>query len=133
MTDEEFYQKFEDTTLDAKVFNHSNHVKMAWIYLKKYEMPAALGNFSEALKRYAKAKGATNLYHETITFAFLVLINERMKAVEDLQNWEDFVANNPDLFDWKKNILKTYYKEETLKSKFAKKHFVFPDKNFRTN
>lgn len=133
MTEEEFYQQFEDTSLNAKLFNHSNHIKMAWIYLKKYDLPEALGKFSLALKRYAKAKGATNLYHETITFAFLVLINERMKRYDELQNWEDFVVSNDDLFDWKKNVLKNYYREETLKSSFAKKHFVFPDKDFNSN
>lgn len=128
MTEEEFYQQFVETSLDANIFHHSNHVKLAWIYLKKFDLPEALGNFSTALKRYAKAKGATTLYHETITFAFLVLINERMKSHTNEQNWEDFVKNNPDLFDWKNNILKRFYREETLKSKFAKKTFVFPDK-----
>lgn len=128
MTDEELYEHFEDSTLDAKIFDHSNHVKMAWIYLKKFDLPEAMANFSTALKRYAKAKGATNLYHETITFAFLVLINERMRSTENLQTWEAFALQNPDIFDWKNNILKNYYHEETLRSKFAKKTFVFPDR-----
>ena len=40
-------------------------------------MPGALGEFSTAIKRFADAKGATGLYHETITWAFLLLIAER--------------------------------------------------------
>ena len=115
MTDEEFYKQFENATLDANLFNHSNHVKMAWIYLQKFDLPNAMSNFANALRAFAIANGATNLYHETITFAFLVLINERMKTTENLQNWDEFVSTNSDLFDWKNNILKKYYKEETLK------------------
>lgn len=127
MTDEEFYRQFENATLDAKVFSHSNHIKMAWIYLKKFELLEAMAKFSKDLKAFAIANGATNLYNETITFAFLVLINERMKKIENLENWDEFVVDNSDLFDWKNNILKKFYKSETLKSKFAKKYFVFPD------
>jgi hypothetical protein len=128
MTEDEFFEQFENGTLDAKLFDHTAHVKMAWIYLQKDELPEALRSFSSALKRFARINGATGLYHETITFAFLILIQERKQLAENKQNWDDFYAANPDLFDWKTNILKKYYREETLKSRFAKKHFVFPDK-----
>lgn len=128
MTDEEFFEKFEDATLSVEIFDHKHHVKMAWIYLKKYSLAEALERFSNALRKFAKANGAENIYHETITFAFLTIINERMKTSETMQNWDNFERANPDIFDWKKNILKKYYREETLKSDFAKKNFVFPDK-----
>lgn len=128
MTDEEFYEQFENATLDANIFNHSNHVKMAWIYLKKFELPEAMLKFSKDLKAFAAAHGAPKLYHETITFAYLILINERLKENENQQNWDIFVQTNTDLFDWKDNILQKYYREETIKSAFAKKVFVFPDK-----
>ena len=128
MTEEEFYEQFENATLDASIFHHSNHVKMAWIYLKKFDLAEAIAKFSKALKNFAKANGAPKLYHETITFAFLILINQRMEINENKEDWDNFVEINPDLFDWKNNILKKYYSEETLKSQFAKKVFVFPDK-----
>ena len=129
MTDEEFYQQFADGTLDVNIFDHSNHIKMGWIYLKKFDLPEAMRNFSNDLKNFAKINGAAGLYHETITFAYLVLINERLQSLENQTNWEDFVAGNSDLFDWKNNILKRFYQDETIKSDFAKKVFVFPDKN----
>jgi len=127
MTELEFFTQFENGTLKAEIFDHQAHVKIAWIYLQKYELPEALRNFSETLKRFAKINGATGLYHETITFAFLVLIQERIQSAENKQSWEEFVETNSELFDWKNNILKKYYREETLKSVFAKKNFVFPD------
>jgi hypothetical protein len=128
MTDEEFYKQFETGTLDVNIFNHANHVKIAWVYLRKFNLPNAMSKFTNDLKNFATANGATNLYHETITFAYLILINERLQKTENQSNWEDFVKNYPELFDWKENILKNYYKEATLKTDFAKKNFVFPDK-----
>ena len=88
----------------------------------------ALRNFSNALKKFAALNGAAGLYHQTITFAFLILIDERIRSEANAQNWEEFKANYPELFDWKNNILKRYYQEATLKSDFAKQTFVFPDK-----
>ena len=74
MNEQELYDKFENGTLDAKLFTHSAHVKMGWIYLHKSELPEAMRNFSDALKNFAKVNKATGLYNETITFAFLILI-----------------------------------------------------------
>lgn len=128
MTEQEFYEQFENATLEVNIFDHSNHVKMAWIYLKKFGLPEAMINFSKALKKFAAANGASGLYHETITFAYLILINERLQNLENKEDWESFNKANPDLFDWQNNILKKYYREETIKSAFAKKVFVFPDK-----
>ncbi len=52
-------------------------MQVAWLFVRRYGMPAALGEFTAAIKRFADAKGATGLYHETITWAFLLLIAER--------------------------------------------------------
>jgi hypothetical protein len=52
-----------------------------------------------------------------------------MKRAGGKQNWEEFVAANPDLFDWQNSVLKTYYREETLRSELARRVLVFPDRN----
>lgn len=127
MNDQEFYQQFDNGTLDAKLFTHLAHVKMGWIYLQKFELPEAMSKFSNALKNFALVNNAKGLYNETITFAFLILINERIQSSREL-NWEQFVEKYPELFDWKNNILKRFYRDETIKSIKAKKYFVFPDK-----
>jgi len=50
-----------------------------------------------------------------------------MKRAGGRQSWEEFVAANADLLDWQNSILKTYYREETLRSELARRVFVFPD------
>lgn len=125
MTNDEFIQQFLDGTLEP--FHHQDHVKMAWLYLQRYELPEAIAQFTRALKQFAKAKGAPNLYHETITWAFLLLINQRIQSASK-PDWEAFMAINPDLLTWEKNVLHRFYREETLQSDFARRVFVFPDK-----
>ena len=119
-------QGFLDTTLPAEQFHHEQHVHVAWLFVRDRGMPAALAEFATAIKRFADAKGATGLYHETITWAYLLLIAER-QAVCQAASWEDFAAANPDLLSWKPSILERYYSSEVLKSDLARKVFVFPD------
>ena len=82
-------EQFVDTTLPADQFHHEQHVQVAWLFVRRYGMPAALGEFTAAIKRFADAKGATGLYHETITWAFLLLIAER-QARTSADTWETF-------------------------------------------
>ena len=128
MTDKEFIQRFEDCTLAGADFHHRDHVKVAWLYLRGNSVLETLSRFSAGLKRFATANGKPNLYHETITWAFVFLIHERMEGNESEQSWSGFVEANQDLFDWKNNILKSYYQDDTLSSARARRTFVFPDR-----
>lgn len=124
---EDFIEQFESCTLPGESFHHQDHVRLAWLYLSRYSLIDALTRFSEGLKRFATAKGNAGLYHETITLAYVFLIHERIKRDSSGQSWEEFANTNADLLDWKNNVLKGFYREDTLFSDFARKVFVFPD------
>jgi hypothetical protein len=128
MSDNEYMEAFEAATLPAESFHHRDHVRMAFLYLNSYPPLEALRRFSEALKRFAAAQGKPHRYHETITWAFMLLVRERMARWSQPQDWEAFAAQNPDLLSWERNILKDYYREETLSSELARSVFVFPDR-----
>ena len=127
MEERELFDRFVDTSLPADQFHHQQHVQVAWMFVRKHGMPAALAEFSAAIKRFADAKGATGLYHETITWAFLLLIAER-QARNPAETWEAFAAANGDLLVWKPSILERYYSKELLASELAKKSFLMPDR-----
>jgi len=122
----ELLEKFVDTTLPADQFHHHQHVQVAWLFVRKYGMPLAISEFSAAIKRFADAKGATGLYHETITWAFLFLIADR-QARQSCETWQEFQAANEDLLTWKPSILERYYSKELLASDLAKRTFLMPD------
>ena len=67
---------FETATLAE--FHHRDHVHVAWLYLRREPLLRAVERFSADLRRFAEAKGRPDLYHETVTWAFLFLIYERM-------------------------------------------------------
>ncbi|MFN0108109.1 MAG: hypothetical protein ACKVZH_04580 [Blastocatellia bacterium] len=128
MTDQELVERFETLTLQPELFPHREHVRLAWIYLHTHPPLTALEKFCEGLKRFAASLGKADIYHETITWAYLLLIHERMARMESANTWEVFAENNSDLLHWKSNILKRYYREETLQSELARKIFLFPDR-----
>jgi hypothetical protein len=130
MTGADLLARFVDTTLPADQFHHEQHVHVAWLFVRQHGMPAALGEFTAAIKRFAAAKGAHGLYHETITWAFLLLIAER-QARTNSATWEEFAAGHPDLLVWKPSILHRYYSKEVLASDLARRVFVFPDRDCR--
>ena len=127
MTDAEWLERFEACTLPEGPFHHADHVKMAFLFFRKYAPADAIGRFVAALRRFAIAMHVPNLYHETITWALLLLIRDRMARAPESQLWEEFAAANPDLLSWK-DILSRYYRPETLQSELAKRAFLFPDK-----
>jgi hypothetical protein len=123
---EDLLDRFVATTLPAAEFHHRQHVQVAWLFVRKHGMPAALSEFTTAIKRFADAKGATGLYHETITWAFLLIIAER-QARDPVDSWDAFAAANADLLTWEPSILNRYYSKELLASDLAKRTFLMPD------
>jgi len=128
MTDDEFIASFEDCSLAAASFHHSGHVYMAFLYLSRYPPLQALERFSISLARFAAANGKPGRYNETITWAFLLLIRERIARAGCRLTWPEFADRNADLLNWEDNILKKYYRDETLSSDLAKSTFLLPDK-----
>lgn len=124
LADRDFVDALESCNLPSDAFDHRGHVRLAWLYLRDQPLLIALPRFIDTLKRYATSLGATGKYHETITYAFLFLIHERMERHPATTTFDEFASANPDLFG---PILQRYYRPETLASELARSIFVMPD------
>jgi len=127
MTNEDLIYQFEADAEPERPFHHADHVRLAFAYLSKYGVLQALEKFASALKRYAAARGTSQLYNETITHAYFFLIRERMARFAGA-DWGEFSRRNQDLLAWKDGILTRYYQQSTLQSDLAREVFLFPDK-----
>ena len=113
----------ETGALDPAKFPHSEHVRLAYEMLGHHSFGEAVDRFSRGLKLLTAKAGRPDVYHETITVAFLALINER-RARGGVQNWSEFKRSNADLFD--KRCLEKWYSAEQLASDLARKTFCLP-------
>jgi len=127
LTDEALIAEFEQGRASG-AFHHADHVRAAFAYVSQLPILEAIEKFSAALRRFALSKGKPNLYHETITWAYLLLIRERIARAGRPQPWEEFAASNPDLLLWRGGVLSTIYRPETLNSDLARHIFVLPDR-----
>ena len=126
--DEGLLAAFETAAFAAGSFHHRHHVRVAWAYLERRDVLDVLARFGAGLRALAASAGKPGLYHETITWAFVLLVNER-RAGAGTEDWEAFARRNPDLLAWKPSVLEQrYYREDTLWSERARAKFVMPDR-----
>jgi len=123
MSDDEFLAAFEAATLPLAAFDHRAHVRAGYLYLTRHGLGAAIDRFGTALRAYAAAHGKHGLYHETITVAFLALINERI-ARNPADRWPAFADANPELM--RRDCLQRFYRPEELASPEARAVFLLP-------
>jgi hypothetical protein len=117
-------ERFMRGELDATSFPHSEHVRMAFEMLRRYDFAESVLHFSRSLRAMAQRAGKPQAFHQTVTIAFLSLIAERLEAGP----WEDFAAfeqANPDFFE--KGILTRWYRPQRLASERARRTFLLPE------
>jgi hypothetical protein len=127
MSDAEFLASFESLEIPGSAFRHGDHVRLAWIYLHDSDFAAGAARFCEQFGTYVQHIGAESKYHETITWFYLVIVFERIRAHPPALNWEAFARSNQDLLDNGMGILRIRYRNETLFSPLARKIFLLPD------
>jgi hypothetical protein len=105
--------------------SHDDHVRLAWLVLQRAPLLAALDEVRRDLRAFAVAKGKPEVFHETITWAFTLLIHERIQRGRGGADWKEFLAQNRDLRDGL-TALRELYGAEALDSELARRTFVLP-------
>lgn len=123
MTHQEFVHAFENGTLEASDFSHEAHLQVAYHYLREHSFLEACIMMRDGIKRIAARLGKEDLYHETITLAFMSLLAERRETHPQV-SWDLFLKANPDLLDRK--VLRHYYTFQVISSEIARRCFVLP-------
>ena len=114
---------FESGRIDPAQFPHRDHVRVGYELIERHLYPEALLHLARGLRWLAAKAGKPEVYHETITAAFLALIAERRLSGRYV-GFEDFAERNPDLF--RKKLLSDFYEPAVLQSSVARQIFVLP-------
>ncbi len=126
MDDRTLRTRFLEGTLDPEGFMHATHVRLTYLLLRERALPETLIALRDGLSRLASAAGHPEKYHETITFAFAAVINERMQR-GDPGDFEAFARMHPDLLEWGSgSVLSQLYSPNTLAEPSARRTFLLP-------
>ena len=118
---------FENGSLDPAQFNHRLHLELAWRYLQRDGFPEGALNFRRQLQSYVAKVGAQSKYHETITWAYLVLLNEELSLRSPAgESFDDMIQRRPDLLDHRNGPIARCYSKAQLDSAEARRVFLFP-------
>lgn len=117
--------RFEDCTQPVAQFRHRQHLQVAWWLLRNRPLLPAMARFVDGLQRYAASIGQSQIYHETMTWAYLLLVHDRLERAGRERSWDEFERDHPELFT--RELLHAYWSPETLASPLARRVFIFPD------
>lgn len=113
----------ETGALNPATCPHPEHVRLGYEMLGRYPFGEAVTRFSRGLRLLAAKGGRPEVYHETITVAFLAVISER-RVRGEYADWSEFKVENSDLLD--KRCLDRWYGIEQLGSDLARRTFCLP-------
>ena len=119
--DDEFLKQFTNCTLPASSFRHGDHLRLAWLLLHRKPFDEALSLVRESIQRYAVHLGVPQLYHETITTAWVKLL-----ATHDEASFKEFIARNEHRLNL--GLLHRFWTPAALESDAARLGWVPPDR-----
>jgi hypothetical protein len=129
MDDETLLHQFETQTFPYEEWRHRVHVKVAYLYLTRYGLDDALNKIRSGIKAYNAAKcvpeSLTTGYHETMTQAWIRLIDFTIRQHGPAENADAFADVHPELLEQK--VLRFFYSRERFTSPEAKRTFLEPD------
>lgn len=126
LSDEDLLEKLSKGTLDRSVFTHQAHLRVSYIYLKRYGVLGAIINVQEQIKKYISFLGLEDKYHTTLTVAAIHVVHAFMaKSTSD--NFTDFMAEFPELQNNFKGLIEQHYGFDIFKSAEARTTFIAPD------
>lgn len=126
LSDSEFQKVFAECKLDPSLFTHEAHLRLAWIYIKKYGIDQALWHIPVQLQRYVGFVGAKGKYNATVTTAAIKAVHHFM-CKSKAADFKEFISEFPRLkFDFK-SIMACHYGFDIYTSEKAKAQFLEPD------
>jgi hypothetical protein len=129
MDDVTFLKLFETCTLPQTQFHHREHLKVAYIYLRRHGLAEALDKVRAGINAINTAHRVPDApdrgYHETITQAWVRLVDVTLREYGPAETADGFLDQHPQLLE--KKALRLFYSKELMMSPKAKAEFVEPD------
>ncbi|MEM8764150.1 MAG: hypothetical protein AAGD88_10085 [Bacteroidota bacterium] len=126
MTDALFEKRFFNCELPPDQFDHTAHLRLAWLQLSKNELEGAIAKVATTIKNYTIHHEAQNKYHHTLTIASVkVVYHFRLKSKQD--SFKGFLEEFPRLQSSFKELIDSHYGFDIFASAEAKTTYLEPD------
>jgi hypothetical protein len=89
---------FESGALAPGDFHHRDHVRLAWVYLRRYGRDDAERRLLEGLRAFAMRAGKAEKFDAPLTRRWVALIDQARQSA-GAQSFETLIAAHPELLD----------------------------------
>lgn len=120
LSDDEFLELFHSQRLPSEKFRHADHLRLAWLHTHRETVERALLNVRSGIREFAAHYGAPDLYHETVTCGWVLLI-----ATHHEPAFEVFLNENRTRLN--RELLHRFWTPSLLETQEARTNWVSPD------
>ena len=122
--DEQFLADFTAGQIANQDFHHRDHLRLAWIQIRRLGLPHASEAVTAAIRQFASRHGHGDRYHETMTRFWLRVVGMGITRNPALP-FDQLLAAEPHLLD--KNLPYRHWSRERMGSDDARREWVEPD------
>ena len=122
--DAQFLAAFEAGQIANQDFHHRDHLRLAWIQIRRLGVDRASDAVAESIRRFAARHGHGNRYHETMTRFWVRAVGVGINLHPTLA-FDELLAVEPHLLD--KNLPFCHWSRERMGSEEARRQWVEPD------
>jgi hypothetical protein len=114
----------------AGQFRHRQHINLAFLAVRRYGMPEAIGTICRWIRQVAAYEQAPQKFHHTVSRAWVELVAYHLGPDTDGTDpgdtdFDAFARRHPALLD--KRLLSQHYRSATLAAAPARHGWVEPD------
>ena len=122
--DDHFLAAFTAGEIANQDFHHRDHLRLAWIQIRRLGLRRALEAVTAAIRQFAAGHGHGDRYHETMTRFWLLVVAMGISRHSTLA-FDELLAAEPHLLD--KNLPYRHWSRERMGSEDARQRWVEPD------
>lgn len=126
-SEKQYLESFLNTNdFDVSLFHHKEHVQVTYTLLVDNDIKSTYSLIKKGILDILNYVGVdTSKYHETMTYAWVLIVNYFMNETNGCKSFEEFISLNPKLLN--KEILYRHYSKELINSDKSKKEILEAD------
>jgi len=123
--EDDFVAAVEECRYANAEFRHADHIRLAWIYVRRYGADKAEERIAETIRRFAISHGHEAKYHDTLTRAWLRLVATAEHLTPTVATFDELLSKHGWLLD--RSALSVFYSAIRLSSETARHGWADPD------
>lgn len=122
--DEQFLAAFESGQIANQSFHHRDHLRLAWLQIRRLGLERASETVAGAIQRFAAHHGKADRYHDTMTRFWLRAVGVGISRHPEL-SFDQLLETEPHLLE--KELPFRHWSRELMASDAARRQWVDPD------